>query len=142
MSTLNTVLGTANFGESNLAKSNLQGTPQEHINLFKKYGFKDLDTAKAYGTSEQVLGQLKPDEQGLLVDTKVKSFSPGDHSPAAIKESIKTSLQALNVKQINILYLHAPERTTPFADTLKAIDEAYREGAFKKVTMSLPPLIA
>ena len=37
------------------------------------------------------------------------------------------------MKQIHILYLHAPDRATPFADTLKAIDEAYREGSFKKV---------
>ena len=131
--TLNTVLGTANFGESNLAKISLQGTPQEYINLLKKHGFKDLDTAKAYGTSEHVLGQLKPDDQGLLIDTKVRSFEPGAHAPESIKQSIKSSLQELNVKQIHILYLHAPDRATPFADTLKAIDEAYREGSFQKV---------
>ena len=132
--TLNTVLGTANFGESHLVtKSTLQGTPQEYINLFKKHGFKDLDTAKAYGTSEHVLGQLKPDEQGLVIDTKVRSFEPGAHAPESIKQSIKSSLRELNVKQIHILYLHAPDRATPFADTLKAIDEAYREGSFQKV---------
>jgi aflatoxin B1 aldehyde reductase len=132
---LNTVLGTANFGESHLVKTTLQGNTQDYVDLLKKHGFKDLDTAKGYGTSEHVLGQLNPVEQGLVIDTKVRSFAPGAHAPDSIKESIKTSLQELNVKQIHILYLHAPDRATPFADTLQAIDEAYREGSFQKVIL-------
>ena len=131
--TLNTVLGAANFGDGPINK--IQGQPQEYVDLLKKYGFKDLDTAKAYGDSEHLIGLLNPDEQGLVIDTKVRwSLEPGAHAPESIKESIKTSLQELKVKQIHILYLHVPDRTTPFADTLKAIDEAYREGSFKKVT--------
>ena len=130
---LNTVLGTGNFGENPHTKATLQGHPQEYVDAIKKYGFKDLDTAAAYGTSERVLGQLKPDEQGLVIDTKVLSFEPGSHKPESIKKSISNSLKELGVKQIHILYLHAPDRTVPFADTLKAINEAYREGAFQKV---------
>jgi aflatoxin B1 aldehyde reductase len=137
---LNTVLGTANFGVSHLLNTSVQGNPQEYVDLLKKHGFKDLDTAKGYGTSEQVLGQLKPNDQGLLIDTKVRSFVPGAHAPALIKKSIRTSLEDLKVKQIHVLYLHAPDRATPFAVTLKAIDEAYREGAFKKVTQCKLPV--
>lgn len=33
-------------------------------------------------------------------------------------------------------YLHAPDRTTPFEVTLKAVDDLYKEGKFKRFGLS------
>jgi aflatoxin B1 aldehyde reductase len=132
---INTVLGTGNFGEVQMLKT-LEGNPQDFLDTFKKHGFKDLDTARAYGTSERVLGQLKAAEQGFTIDTKFVSFTAGAHSAASLKESVKTSLQELNVKQVHILYLHSPDRATPFEESLKAVDEIYKEGSFQKFGLS------
>ena len=129
---IKTVLGTSNFGYHPMAT--LQGNPQDYLDTFKRYGFKDLDTARIYGTSEDVLGQLKVTEQGFVIDTKFNSFTkPGLHNPESLKESIKTSLSALGVNKVHILYLHAPDRETPFEDTLRGVNEIYKQGAFEKV---------
>ena len=33
-------------------------------------------------------------------------------------------------------YLHGPDRTTPFEITMKAVDELYKEGKFKRFGIS------
>ena len=33
-------------------------------------------------------------------------------------------------------YLHAPDHTTPFEETLKAVDELHKEGKFKRFGVS------
>lgn len=35
--------------------------------------------------------------------------------------------------KVNILYLHVPDRETPFEETLAAINEEYKKGRFVKV---------
>ena len=37
---------------------------------------------------------------------------------------------------IEMWYLHAPDRTTPYEVTLKAIDQLYKEGKFKRFGIS------
>lgn len=82
------------------------------------------------------MGLLKAASQGFIIDTKVKSFAPGDHKSEAVHASVKESFDLLGVDKVNILYLHAPERTTPFEETLRAIDEVYKQGKFKKFGLS------
>jgi aflatoxin B1 aldehyde reductase len=129
---VNTVLGTANFGEFQILAS-LQGKPQDYLDVLKKHGIKHLDTARVYGTSERVLGELKVQDQGFTVDTKFITMAPGAHKAESLKESIKTSLKELNVSKVNILYLHSPDRTVSLEDTLKTVNEVYQEGVFSKV---------
>jgi aflatoxin B1 aldehyde reductase len=127
-----TILGTANFGEFQFVSS-VRGNPQDFLDIAKKNGIKHLDTARLYGTSERVLGELKAQEQGFTIDTKLNAWVPGAHKPEALKESIKTSLKELNVNKVNILYLHTPDRTVSLEDTMKTVNEIYQEGAFSKV---------
>ena len=35
---------------------------------------------------------------------------------------------AFHVSKLDMWYLHAPDRTTPYDVTLKAVDELYKEG--------------
>lgn len=39
-------------------------------------------------------------------------------------------------RQVEIFYLHGPDRTLPYEITLKAIDELYKEGKFKRFGIS------
>lgn len=64
------------------------------------------------------------------------SWGPGVHSKKNIAENVDISLAELKIPQINIEYLHAPDRTTPFEETVEAIDKAYKEGKFKKFGLS------
>lgn len=57
------------------------------------------------------------------------------HEPEKLKASLNKSLSELGTKCVDIFYLHAPDRSVPFEDTLKACDDLFKEGKF--VTLGL-----
>lgn len=59
---------------------------------------------------------------------RVYPVQPGDHSPEKLRSIFLTSLQKLNRKKVRVLYLHAPDRSVPFEDTLREVNELYKEG--------------
>jgi aflatoxin B1 aldehyde reductase len=40
---------------------------------------------------------------------------------------------------VDIFYLHAPDRSVPFEDTMREVNEFYKEGRFKKLGLSNYP---
>jgi len=54
--------------------------------------------------------------------------TPGSHSPEKLRELFRESLDALGPQKIRIFYLHAPDRSVPFEDTLRVVDELYKQG--------------
>ncbi|KAH8817736.1 aflatoxin B1-aldehyde reductase [Flagelloscypha sp. PMI_526] len=97
---------------------------------FCKYGPMSIDTSRLYGhgTSEGIIGQLNL--HGSRIDTKVYPIAPGDHSASKIKEHFAKSVEALNGNKIRVFYLHAPDRTVPWEETLKAINDLHLQGSF------------
>lgn len=118
-------------------------TPEEvnaYLDTFYNRGYRQVDTARTYstgapGTSEPRLGAVGAGKK-FIIDTKVLSREPGSHKKEKIAEEIETSLRDLQIDQINILYLHQPDRATPFEETCEAIDKAYKEGKFRKFGLS------
>ncbi|KAJ3791274.1 Aldo/keto reductase [Lentinula aff. detonsa] len=53
-----------------------------------------------------------------------------------IKIHILKSLKALDTEQLDIFYLHTPDRLTPYEVTMKAVNDLYREGYFKRFGIS------
>lgn len=49
---------------------------------------------------------------------------------------MKRSLKALNAKKVDMRYLHGPDQTTPYIDTLREVNSLYKEGCFDKFTIS------
>ncbi|KAH8893037.1 putative aldo/keto reductase [Thozetella sp. PMI_491] len=94
-----------------------------------------IDTARDYIGSEKLLGQAEASSR-FTVDTKIHSGTPGDHEPAKIELSIGQSLQDLGVSSVETMYLHVPDRQTPFEDTAKAMHDALQQGKFKKFGLS------
>jgi aflatoxin B1 aldehyde reductase len=76
------------------------------------------------------------------IHTKILSGMPGSpsssrwHSRDAIAASIEKSLKDLGIDSVETMFLHVPERETPWEETLRAIDEAHAEGKFKKFGLS------
>jgi aflatoxin B1 aldehyde reductase len=123
-----------------MARFNTPDEVNAFIDAWYDRGYRQIDTARNYsphapGSSEPRLGAVAAGKR-FIIDTKVKSGQPGDHSREKIENEINTSLAALKVPQINIEYLHVPDRTTPFEETVEAIDKAYREGKFKHFGLS------
>lgn len=141
---LRVVLGTASVGShlSPLAKITTTEDLQKFINTFRSRGYLDIDTARAYpvgrgGTCEKLLGekQLRL-SKWANVSTKVSSFMPGSHRPKNINTSIERSLEALDADTVDIMYLHAPDRATPFKDTCEAMHNAFLDGKFERFGLS------
>jgi aflatoxin B1 aldehyde reductase len=138
------VLGTASVGSklSPLAKITTVEEASKFVTLFRSRGYADIDTARAYpvgrgGTCEKLLGE----EELRLgkwanVSTKVSSFMPGSHRAKNIAMSIDRSLEALNTDAVDVMYLHAPDRATPFKETCEAMNKAYLEGKFERFGLS------
>lgn len=117
----------------------------EILDVFQKHGHNEIDTAIVYGggSSELVLGQLHWQDRGIVMDTK---FSPrmdlrgpgsgSSHSPEDLRLALKTSLESLKTDKIDMWYLHAPDRTTPYETTLREINNLHKEGYFRRFGIS------
>ncbi|KAJ7821009.1 NADP-dependent oxidoreductase domain-containing protein [Mycena olivaceomarginata] len=129
-------------------------TPEKAIELldvFQKHGHTEVDTARMYvaGTSEEMLGAVGLKERGLTVGTKIfptkgknMTFLTPDvlsHSPEDIRKGLTTSLAALKTDKIDIYYLHAPDRSVPYEDTLRELNKLHTEGAFERLGLSNYP---
>jgi aflatoxin B1 aldehyde reductase len=115
------------------------------LDVFQKYGHNRVDTARVYGngSSEEHLGSLDWQDRGIVLDTKLypnvgrsRAEPQISHSPADLRKFLLESLQALKTKKIEMWYLHAPDRTTPFEDTLREVNELHKEGLFNRFGIS------
>lgn len=60
----------------------------------------------------------------------------GDHKPAALRAAFEKSLSTLGVPKVRTFYLHAPDRSVLFEETLEEVDKIYREGKFEQLGLS------
>lgn len=49
---------------------------------------------------------------------------------------MEESLRLLQTDCIDIFYLHAPDRSTPFTTTLQTVNELHKEGKFRQFGLS------
>ena len=146
-------LGTVKFGRT-------QGLryPQEFslpddrqllklLALARDLGINLLDTAPAYGSSEQRLGDLLPKLGGVgdwIISTKVgETFHDGhstyDFSAALTRASIERSLKTLKRETLDIILIHSngdDERILQEEDCLDVLLDLKRQGLIRAVGMS------
>lgn len=85
----------------------------ELLDIAQQSGINLLDTAPAYGTSEERLGKLlKPSRHQWIISTKVgEEFIEGqshfDFSKQAIQKSIERSLRLLKTDYVDIVLVHS-----------------------------------
>lgn len=118
------VLGTAQFGLT-YGIANTNGQPaQDQVNTLVQTaianGVQYLDTARAYGDSEQVLGKALSggwDSRAAII-TKMSPLDdcPADASASVVRayveQSIYKSCHALRVKSLDVLMLHRAQHLT------------------------------
>ena len=123
-------IGTMMFGKTmDQSKSN------EIIGFSLDNGLNFFDTADSYnnGESERILGNaLKGRRDEAIIATKVGYNISGnmsvDLSPAAIRRSVEMSLCNIRTDRIDILYLHAPDYSTPVTHSLREIQHLIDQG--------------
>ena len=64
----------------------------------------------------------------MRIDTKIYPVAPGDHKADRLKATFKQSLEALGENKIRVFYLHIPDRSVPFEETLEAVNDLYKAG--------------
>lgn len=146
-------LGTVKFGRNTGVK---YPTPfdlpsdQQITTLLRtaaELGVNLIDTAPAYGTSEERLGQLlttvAPRDHWIICTKAGESFENGvssfDFSPAAITASIERSLRRLRTDRVEIALLHSEghdEEIILRGGGLEALRDMQRRGLVRAVGIS------
>jgi aflatoxin B1 aldehyde reductase len=114
------------------------------LDVFQKFGHNEIDSARTYGrgSSEEYLGKLKWQERGIVLDTKLSprnrmgTAAGYTHKPADVRRGIQESLAALQTDKVDMWYLHAPDHTTPYEETLREVNNLYNEGLFRRFGIS------
>ncbi|CAP94794.1 hypothetical protein E8E15_004183 [Penicillium rubens] len=109
---------------------------REVLNILHAKGIKNIDTAKRYGNSEELLGKLQAHSR-FTIDSKFPGGAgPEPSTPESLVTSLNESLALLQTDQLDVYYMHAPERRSSMEDLLASIDSEYRAGKFRRFGLS------
>lgn len=129
---LGTVQFGLDYGISNTSGQVLQDEVRLILNYCKEVGVNYIDTARAYGESEKVLGTN--DLGGLNLITKI---IPGCATDAAALASVKTSLGQLDVESVYGLLYHSFSDWKNKNVSWNYLKELREEFGIKKIGFSL-----
>jgi aryl-alcohol dehydrogenase-like predicted oxidoreductase len=134
------ILGTMTIGPDTDKGARITSldTYKECLDYLEKKGYKELDTAAAYvgGLQEGFTREAGFQERGFTIASKVMPLKPRDHGPENLPKAWDISLGKLGIDSTDIFYLHAPDRSLKYEETLETVDRMYREGKFKKLGLS------
>ncbi|KAF2651707.1 aldo/keto reductase [Lophiostoma macrostomum CBS 122681] len=102
------------------------------LDIFQEHGHTEVDTARLYGggSSEEMLATSDWQARGLAMGTKLYP------NPHWLPSSAKTKTYTHKPSDIDLFYLHGPDRATPFEDTLREVHKLYTEGLFTRWGLS------
>ncbi len=117
---------------------------RELLDLAWELGINTLDTAPAYGNSEERLGQLLPHKNDWVIVGKVgETFEHGeslfDFSAAYTRMSVERSLKRLGRDYIDVVLVHSDGNDMDIIhheEVCEALQELKREGLIRAVGMS------
>jgi len=114
------------------------------INRALDIGINSFDTAEAYGfgASEKSLAKaLGSRRKEAVITTKFGVGYPDkpnyrDSTRKRIMESIEQSLKNLNTDYADVYLIHWPDRSTPFEESMRALDDLVQQGKVRAVGLS------
>lgn len=125
------VLGTMTFGDTVDARA-----AAEMLDAALELGVTAIDTANGYagGASETLLGELLRDRRDQVVLATKAGIPHPDADGAAplsrdgVRRCLEASLRRLRTPNVDLFYLHQPDRSTPLDETVGVIGELLAEG--------------
>ena len=147
-------LGTVKFGRNQEVKYPATfSLPSDQelvamLNQARSLGINLLDTAPAYGSSEQRLGRLLTDRQDWVICTKVgEEFLNGksyyDFSETHVRHSVERSLRNLNTDYLDIVLVHSDGNDMHIIEStacLPTLMDLKEKGLIRAVGMSTKSL--
>jgi aryl-alcohol dehydrogenase-like predicted oxidoreductase len=112
-----------------------------------EHGVAFFDTADVYGfgASEELLGQaIRGRRDEVVVATKFGMDLQGLNGPDGgrrgtpeyVRTAVDASLTRLGIERIDLYQFHTPDRSTPIAETLGALDELVQAGKVRAIGCS------
>lgn len=105
------------------------------VDLYQEAGGNLIDTASAYGDSEEVLGHLlRGRRDRFVLSTKFTlPADPADPNSGGshrrnLTHTLDQSLRRLRTDRIDLLWVHTWDEYTPIEETMRALDDAVRAG--------------
>lgn len=107
-------------------------------------GINSFDTAEAYGfgASEKALAKaLGSRRKDAVITTKFGVGYPDtpshrDSTRKRVMESIEKSLKCLETDYVDVYLIHWPDRSVPFEEPMRALDDLVKQGKVKAVGLS------
>ena len=134
------ILGTMTFGpdKEKGARITSLDTYNSILDKFQQSGYNEIDTARVYigGKQEAFTRDAKWKERGLTCATKWYPHTTGAHKGDVVEAKLNESLKELGTECIDIFYLHAPDRSVPFKETLSKLNELHKQGKFVQLGLS------
>ncbi len=144
------VLGTAQLGLPSYGRTNTKGRPSDSVGIELvrngvRHGLACIDTARAYGRAEAVMGTaLRPFGDRVRVVTKLSPLSdlPEDASErevrSAVEASVYCSCKELQLSRLPALLLHRwTHRTSHNGAVWRRLTELKSEGVIQKLGVSV-----
>ncbi|KAF1935607.1 Aldo/keto reductase [Clathrospora elynae] len=129
-----TIFGGAPLSDE--SRFNTQDERAQVADLLLANGVTNIDTARLYPGSEVAIGQLEK-RTSFTIDTKLAGgFLPGIVTKDGVTKDAQNSLERVKIDQFDILYIHAPDTSVPFEETLAGINEVHKKGIFKRFGLS------
>ncbi len=143
-------LGTVKIGRNQAVKypSGFSLPSDEEVSLLiaqaKELGINFIDTAPAYGSSEQRLGRLLTNREDWIICSKVgEEFASGqsyfDFSAEHTRRSIERSLRSIKTDYLDIVLIHSDGQDCKIlerSDCPETLLQMQKEGLIRAVGMS------
>ncbi|MFC5186148.1 aldo/keto reductase [Actinomadura harenae] len=140
-------LGAMTFGDPDGPGASLKES-RRVLDAYADAGGNFVDTAVTYrgGASEEYLGELLAERRDRFVLATKYTLSRDGSDPNAsgnhrknLRLSLETSLRRLRTDHIDVYWVHIWDRNTPLEETMRALDDAVREGKILYVGISDAP---
>ncbi|WP_204042598.1 aldo/keto reductase [Acrocarpospora phusangensis] len=111
------------------------GEAAKMLDLYADAGGNVIDTASAYGDSEEILGDLLRQRRDRFVLATKYTLTRDATDPNAggghrknLTLSLESSLRRLRTDYVDLFWVHAWDEHTPIEETMRALDDAVRAG--------------
>ncbi|MGD0783215.1 MAG: aldo/keto reductase, partial [Candidatus Aminicenantales bacterium] len=132
------------FGTMTFGKESDEAESAAVFRRCREAGLNFFDCADIYagGRSEEILGRLIRDCRGDVVITSKFYFpsgtGPNDQGATRLhlRAALESSLRRLGTDRIDVYFIHRFDDRTPLEETLRALDDAVRQGKINHVGAS------
>ena len=124
------VLGTWQFDSTAWEGSNERDSIRT-VHAALDLGINTVDTAEAYGESEEILGKAVEGRRD-----KVCIVSKANRRPEEIRSTVEQSLSRLRTDYIDVYLAHYPPKAPPYYSVLEELDRLREEGKLRALGVS------